>query len=82
MMATELSLRSFTWDPTKRILVAEASDLGLYNPGRRIQISSHHTGRLLQFDLIKVDRSPCGEDIAGWRYHNRERNIEVLIIND
>lgn len=82
MIATKLSLRSFTWDPTKRILVAEASDLELHNPGSCIQISSHHTGRLLQFDLVKVDRSPCGEDIAGWRYRNHENDINVLIIND
>lgn len=80
-------------------LTAEASDIptsfGLFAPvgksdGRYgFRLKSHKTGKTIQMEVYKVDRSE--DEIAGWnlrptefecRSNVRLRNFRVLVIND
>ncbi len=82
----------FDWDPSKRLLTAEASDLESFQIERLfndacdegIAILSNKTGRVVYFVLTTVDRTPDSEDIAGWNFTSigLVRPIRVLVIND
>lgn len=82
------------FDLTNGILIAEASDLQwaglmqLYDDACDVGIfiRSHKTGKVEAFHFSTCERTPDGEDIAGWLFKPCNRNLtkvkEVLILND
>lgn len=39
-------------------------------------------GESRNFKRVGIDRTPDGEDIAGWRYQEQGGNLKALVIND
>jgi hypothetical protein len=72
----------FTWNRETLTFVAELSDLSLPGAPRQIDLRSHKTGKIVRFVLKGRDMSPCGEDIAGFRYRSTDDLLRLLLIND
>ena len=71
---TPLPLKTFTRNPTKGTLVAEASDFNNFRPSRLnndsydvgIAILSHHTNDTRRFVLTRL--IPMGDELGGWEF--------------
>ena len=77
-----LDLQLFHWDKESRILSAEISELEQngFEGEWRIEIKSHHTGRVVSFGFWKVVYDE-NNDVICWEYvPGRESNVEKLII--
>lgn len=77
-----LNLSLFHWDSESRILSADCSELEQdgFRGEHRIEIKSHHTGRVVPFGFWKVVSDEEG-DVICWEYvPGHESNVERLVI--
>lgn len=83
-----VSTRTMGWTINDRVLVTEASDIGvdpyrLYDDdfGYGLWVKSHTTGHLVPFDYSGPEYDEEGE-LVSWRFSNTEHKVTLIVLND
>lgn len=69
------------WQKESNSFVFEASDKQMYVEDV-LFLRSEKTGIVKRFNYVSTDKTPDGEEIAGWRYVSEDGKFKLLVIND
>jgi hypothetical protein len=80
-MPAFISSDKFSFDKSKSLFSAEASELGLYDPSK-FYIKSARTGATRLFILSEVERDAAGEDVLAFHYISPGQGLSAIVFND
>jgi hypothetical protein len=88
MYTMSIQKDQLTYDKDSRTFTAELSDTRLQSWDRGIFIPfmlwNEETNKFRVFNPLSVDWTGSVNDreIAGWRFHNKSHDLDLLLIND
>lgn len=77
------STKAMIYDPDRRTLVTEASDLR-WAAGcrpRAVRVRSHRTGRVVEFVHLRTHWDRDG-DVTHWEYRHHATGVVLVVFND
>jgi len=77
----ELNTNQFMFSKKRKLLVAEASELGMNSTPTNLEITSAHTGRTVGFHLDSISRDKENE-VTSWNFASVLVPVKVIIYND